>query len=104
MVFQDPQTSLNPLYTVGRQLTETILTHGDLSHGAARKRAVELLQEVGIPAAERRIDQYTHEFSGGLRQRVVTAPAPSATPDLILPDEPTTPRHAQPPPHNISRP
>src|SRR3546814_16712572 len=74
MVFQDPQTSLNPLYTVGRQLTEPILTHGDLSHGAARQRAVDLLHEVGIPAAERRIAHYTHQFSGGMRQRLVLAP------------------------------
>src|SRR3546814_18126069 len=90
MVFQDPQTSLNPLYTVGRQLTETILTHGDLSHGAARKRAVELLHEVGIPAAERRIDQYPHEFSGGMRPRVVIAPALCDNTRLIIADQPTT--------------
>ena len=73
MVFQDPLTSLNPLYTVGRQLTETILTHTDMNEKGARKRAIELLQEVGIPAAERRVDQYPHEFSGGMRQRVVIA-------------------------------
>src|SRR3546814_19719172 len=82
MVFQDPQTSLNPLNTVGRKLTETILTHGDLSHGAARKRAAELLHAVGIPAAERRIDQYPHEFSGCMRQRVVIALALCANPQI----------------------
>lgn len=89
-IFQDPLTSLNPLYTVGRQLIETIQTHSNLSTAAARSRGVELLSEVGIPAPERRIDGYPHEFSGGMRQRVVIALALAANPKLIVADEPTT--------------
>ncbi|MEE1657764.1 ABC transporter ATP-binding protein [Microvirga sp. CF3062] len=90
MIFQDPLTSLNPLYRVSEQLVETIRTHTNLSASAARKRAVDLLAEVGIPAPERRIDSYPHEFSGGMRQRVVIALALCAEPELIIADEPTT--------------
>jgi len=89
-IFQDPLTSLNPLYTVGRQLIETIRTHLDMNETEARQRAIALLEEVGIPAAGRRIDHYPHQFSGGMRQRVVIALALAAKPKLIVADEPTT--------------
>ena len=89
-IFQDPLTSLNPLYTVGRQLIETITTHLELSETAARDRAIKLLEEVGIPAARERIEHYPHQFSGGMRQRVVIALALAAEPKVIIADEPTT--------------
>tara|TARA_R110000787_G_scaffold106242_5_gene213885 strand:- start:460 stop:1446 length:987 start_codon:yes stop_codon:yes gene_type:complete len=90
MVFQDPLTSLNPLYTVAQQLIETVRAHLDMTEKEARAHAVGLLDRVGIPAAARRIDDYPHHFSGGMRQRVVIALALAAEPELVIADEPTT--------------
>jgi oligopeptide transport system ATP-binding protein len=90
MIFQDPMTSLNPVLTIGRQITESLELHMKLSQREAKSRAVELLTMVGIPSAARRIDDYPHQFSGGMRQRVMIAMGLSCNPELLIADEPTT--------------
>jgi len=90
MIFQEPMTSLNPVFTVGDQIGESLRLHAGLDARAARQRAIEMLRQVGIPAPERRVDEYPHQLSGGMRQRVMIAMALACRPDILIADEPTT--------------
>src|SRR3954469_13837049 len=90
MIFQDPMTALNPTLTIGEQIMEGIMQHEKISRAEAKKAAVEMLQLVGIPSPEARIKQYPHQFSGGMRQRIVIAMALVCSPDVLIADEPTT--------------
>jgi peptide/nickel transport system ATP-binding protein len=90
MIFQEPMTSLNPVFTVGEQIGESLRLHAGLNANAAHTRAIEMLQQVGIPAPERRVDEYPHQLSGGMRQRVMIAMALACRPDILIADEPTT--------------
>jgi oligopeptide/dipeptide ABC transporter ATP-binding protein len=90
MIFQDPMTSLNPVYKVGQQIVEAIVTHDDVGKRVARRRAVELLKEVGIPNPEQRVNDFPHQFSGGMRQRAMIAMGLACNPDILIADEPTT--------------
>ena len=90
MIFQDPMTSLNPVYTVGNQIMEMLQEHEDIGKGEAKRRAIEMLRMVGIPSPEKRIHNYPHEFSGGMRQRAMIAMAMSCSPKVLIADEPTS--------------